>query len=159
MNEPRPARPPLATISCIYLIVTAFIPLPIILILLWSWSNPFFHFPLVRLLPRTSMPVVICSLAIAGAITLWQMRRAAFFLLAIRLILSIVLQVIHLPRNIAFFHRMSRISRPVADSALRMAFASIAAKWLLSALIVWYVFRITTPQRASVQSPDPGLLA
>jgi Na+-driven multidrug efflux pump len=50
--------------------------------------------------------------------------------------------------------------RSFADSLeMRGVYASIAADWILAALIVWYVLRITTTKRVSGQSPGPELLA
>src|ERR1035438_775816 len=79
MNESHPTRPPLATIICIYLAVTAFIPLEFMWILLWGWLHSFSNYPsILLLLPHTPMPLVICALALVGTIALWQMPRAAF---------------------------------------------------------------------------------
>jgi hypothetical protein len=151
LNESRPTRPPLATIICIYVVVTAFIPLPVMGILLWGWSHSVFSFPWIRLLPHSPMPIVICALALAGTIALWQMRRVAFFLLTIRLILSLGLQAINLQHSVAFFHRMSAILPPSFTVEMRGIYAVEAAQWLLSALIVWYVYRITSPRHTSAE--------
>jgi hypothetical protein len=156
MTEIGPARPPLATIICIYLIVTAFIPLQVMWILIWGWFHSIYNYPPILL--HSPMSWLMWTLAIAGAITLWQMRRVAFFLLAIRYTLSLALLVIDIPPRIAFFHRMSAIlPRSVADSAMRASVASIAAQWLLSAAIIWYVYRITPPQHVSPELADPEL--
>ena len=151
MNRP-PARPRLATITCIYLVVTAFIPMPTMWILIWGWFHSVFIYDSTL---RTPFSLVVCALAIAGAITVWQMRRAAFFLLAVRFILSMALLVIIFPRSLDVFHRVSAISRSVANLAMRLGLAGIVTEWLLNALIVWYVYRITAPRRFSPGPTNP----
>jgi hypothetical protein len=150
VNESR--RPPLATIICIYLIVTAFIPLTVMWILVWGWFHSIYNYPPILL--HTPMSWLMCILSIAGAVMLWQMRRVAFFLLAIRYTLSLALLIINIPHRIAFLHRMSAISHSVASSIIRLSLTSIVTEWLLNALIVWYVYRITAPQRFSAESAD-----
>ena len=159
MNESRPARPPLATNICVYLIVTAVIPFQAIWIVIWGWFHSVFVNPRISLLlPHAPMPLVTCALALAGSITLWQMRRAAFFLLAGHLGFSLASTLLRLPRLIALSHRMSAtLPRAVADSAMRMEFASIAAQCLLNAAIVWYVYRITSAHHFSAESAGPEL--
>jgi hypothetical protein len=148
VTESRPARPPLATIICIYLVVTAFIPLQILWILFWGWFHSVYIFRLPFLLPHSFMLFAICALTFAGTIALWQVRRAAFFLLAARFALSVTGLAINLPRRVTFYHRMSATLPPVVtDSIMRMTFASITAEWVLSAAIVWYVYRVTSPKR------------
>ena len=150
MNEPRPKRPTLATIICIYLAVTAFIPVSIMWILVWGWFHSIFNYPPILL--QTPISWLLCTLAIAGVIALWQMRRAAFLLLVARFVLSLTILVFNLPHSLAFLHRLSAISRRVGDSANRLIVASTVVEWLLNALIVWYVYRITAPQRLSPES-------
>lgn len=158
MTESRAARPPLATIICIYLLVTAFIPLPARWIYLFGWFHSIFIYH--STLPHTPLPLAIGVLAIAGAIALWQMRRAAFVLLAIRLVLSLLVMVINLPRSLALYHRLSTIlGSALADSLeARGILAVIVAQWLLGALIVWYVYRITLHQHVSTElaGPEPA---
>jgi hypothetical protein len=159
VNESRPARPLLATVICTYLIVTLFIPLQVMGILLWGWFHSVFNYPPI-LLPRSPMLLMVWTLAVAGTIALWQMRRAAFFLLAARFALSLTILVIDFPRRMAFFHRMSAtLPRTVANSAMRASLASTVGEWLLSALIVWYVYRITSPQHISAESAGTELTA
>ena len=115
-------------------------------ILFWGWFHSVFIYPPI-LLPHSPMPLVICTLAIAGTIALWLMLRAAFFLLTARFALSLATLVINLPSRMALFHRMSAtLPRAVVDSAMRATFASIVVQCLLGALIVWYVYRITSPK-------------
>ena len=148
MNESHPTRPPLATIICIYLAVTAFIPLEFMWILLWGWLHSFSNYPsILLLLPHTPMPLVICALALVGTIALWQMHRAAFFLLAARFVLSFAIHIGRIPRLMALFHRMSAtMPRAVIDSIVMPATVLIIAEWVISILIVWYVYRITWPK-------------
>ena len=152
MNESRPTRPPLATIICIYLFATAFVPLGFMWILFWGWFHALPNYPsILLLLPHSPIPLVICALALAGTIALWQMRRAAFFLLAVRFAISLAILVIRLPRSMAFFHRMSATTpRAITAPIIRDIFAVIVAQWLLDAAIVWYVYRITS---SGVQQP------
>ena len=158
MIESRHKRPPLATIICIYMIVTAFIPVQLMWILLWGWFHSILNnLSIPPLMPRTPISLMICALAVAGAIALWLMHRSAFFLLAIRPILSLLLFLIRLPHALAFFHRMSATSRSVAASAIRLSLASIILEWLLNILIVWYVYRITAPQRFYPEPVAPEL--
>jgi hypothetical protein len=89
VNESRPVRPSLATIICFYLVLTAFIPLPIIWISLLGRLDSAFIYSSSLL--HTPVSWLTSTLAIAAAISLWQMRPAAFFLLAIRHTLSIAL--------------------------------------------------------------------
>lgn len=146
MTEPRAARPPLATVVCIYEVIVAFVSLPIAWIYLFGFfhSAPLHH----SILPQTMLQWVSCVLAIAGAIALWQMRRAAFFLLATRFALSLLTLLIRLPREVAFSSRL-RASLPpaVTDSiVLRVEYLSIIAQWIIGALILWYVYKITKPE-------------
>jgi hypothetical protein len=158
MTESHAKRPPLATIICIYLVVTVLIPLQVMGILLWGWFHSVFNFPPI-LLPRSPLLLVIWTLAIAGTVALWLMRRAAFFLLAARFALSLTILVIDLPRRMAFLHRMSvTMPRAVAVSAIRASIASTATEWLVGALIVWYVYRITSPRQFSAESAGSELI-
>jgi hypothetical protein len=152
VNETRQARPPLATIICTYLIVTALVPLPLIWIYLLGWFNSLSEgsestFIFHPTLPHSPLYWVSCALAIAGAIALWQMRRLAFSLLATRLGLSLITRIITLPRGIALFRITATMPPGIADSsALRTTYLLIVAQWIISALIVWYVYRITSPK-------------
>jgi hypothetical protein len=160
MND-RPSHPPTATVVCIYLVVTTFVPLPVIWILFWGWSHSVFNFPWLQLLPRSPIPIAIWALALAGAIALWQMRRAAFFLLAARLGLSLAILVIRLPRLIALFHRLSTIALHAFANSLETSgiYAAIAVQWPFDALIVWYVYRTTSPTHFHPELADPELKA
>ena len=94
------------------------------------------------------------------------MRRAAFFLLAIRFGLSLLFLMIGFPHEFASISRL-RASMPpaVADSiafAFRVNEVLIIAQWIISALIVWYVYKVTKPEALLPQtyesqaSPDPS---
>jgi len=162
LNETRQTRPPLATIICIYLIVTAFVPLSLLWIYLFgrfhslsngSHASLTFH----PVLPHSPLAWVSCSLAIAGAIALWQLRRLAFVLLAIRLGLSLFTQVSTLTdRSSSFMRLTATMPRVVAASTvMRNNYLLIAAQWLISALIVWYVYRLTSPKPSSSRQGLP----
>ena len=73
--------------------------------------------------------------------------RLTFSLLADRLGLLLVTRIITLPRGIALFRMTATMPPGIADSsALRTTYLLIAAQWIISALIVWYVYRITSPE-------------
>ena len=95
---------------------------------------------------------MICALAVAGAIALGQMRRVAFFLLAAHFALSFGIQILRLPRLVAFSHRMSVTLPPaIADPLVMRVTSLIVAEWVISTLIniliVWYVYTIAWPKR------------
>jgi hypothetical protein len=161
VTEPRRERPLLATAICIYEIFTAFVPLPIAWIFLFALfhSAPLHH----SILPQSTLTWVNCALAIAGAVALWQMRRSAFFLLATRFGLSLLMSIIRLPRAIANISRLRALLPPaVIDSiVLRVGGLLIIAQWVIGALIVWYVYQVTKPEAPTppiyVPQNSPGL--
>jgi hypothetical protein len=74
--------------------------------------------------------------------------RLTFSLLADRLGLLLVTRIITLPRGIALFSRMTT-TKPlgIADSsAMRTTYPLVVAQWITSSLILWYVYRITSPE-------------
>lgn len=149
MNEHRQARPRLATIISIYLIVEALVPLPIIWIYLFGWFHSLDEgrqsaIIFASMLHRSPLSWVGCALAIVGGIILWQMRRLAFFILATRLGLSLVSSIIRLPFLIALFRRTPH---GITDSVMWTISLMIGAQWIVNALIVWYAYRITSPKQ------------
>ena len=100
------------------------------------------------------------ALAIAAVVALWQMRRLAFVLFLSRFVLSLVLLFLRLPVLTAQYRLMSRIAPASYPSVTIMivTYGVIAVGWILSALIVWYVYAITTPKitRPSVAQAEAG---
>ena len=155
MTQAHPERPLLATIISIYLVVSVLVPLPIALIYL----DEFFHSVFIyhTTLPGSAMSWVIFGLAMAGAVTLWQMRRAAFYLIATRFGLSLLLKF---KLILAYSRRVSTMPHAITHSMIvNMAYAVIVADWILSALIVWYVYKITSPKASNPPLSEPETIA
>ena len=154
MTESRPVRPLLATILCIYLVVSVLVPVPIALISIWGYFHSVFIYH--PTLPHSAMSWVNCGLGITGAVALWQMRRVAFYLLATRFGLVLLLRF---PLIIAYSRRISTMPPAITHSmTVNMAYAVIVAEWILSALIVWYVYKITSPKVLSPPLSEPELI-
>jgi hypothetical protein len=151
-------RPPLAAIICIYLTVTAFIPLSFIFIYVWGWFHSVFIYR--STLPHSPLSLAVCLLAVAGAVTLWQMRRAAFFLIVAHFLLSLLIMAVNLPRSLASFHRMSTTMPTAIFRAARMlSMYERIAQLFVSVVIVWYVYQITSRKRLTAETAEPELTA
>jgi hypothetical protein len=145
VTQAHPERPLLATIISIYLVVSVLVPLPIALIYL----DEFFHSVFIyhTTLPGSAMSWVIFGLAMAGAVTLWQIRFGLSLLLKFKLIL-------------AYSRRVSTMPPAITHSMIvNMAYAVIVADWILSALIVWYVYKITSPKASNPPLSEPETIA
>jgi hypothetical protein len=146
MNESRPKRPPLATVICIYELATAIVPLPIAVFYLFGYLHSGLN--LHSLVPQSAWSWADVILAVAGATALWQMRRAAFFLLATRFGLSLVHFLLRFPRLIALHERLiaSLSVRTTSSPVVKVMFVAICAQWAISAAIVWYTYKVTSPE-------------
>jgi hypothetical protein len=142
VNEVRPARPLLATLICIFeatsvvLVVAAYYLVTYLHIIHTSLRN---GDPITYSLPLITLQFsplhyavmgLIYLIGLAAAIALWQMRRSAFYLLAMRTALSLASFVIELLRVEMAIH-------------LRQIGGFLAL--VLGAAITWYVYRITSP--------------
>jgi hypothetical protein len=156
-------RTPLATAICIYEIVILLLGLlPVAL----QWLN---HYILATShathpsIPHHATPLLqtasawlIRVLAVAGAIMLWRMHRSAFYLLASRFVLSLILFVtvwLQAP------HLLSSLALPHAQLARLMIFGEVIRGigiffLILNALIAWVVYRITSFRNLSLPSPE-----
>jgi hypothetical protein len=146
MNQSPHKRPLLATVICIYEVAVSIIPVPIVLIYLFGILHS--ALSIHSLVPRSIRAWAEMVLALAGATALWHMRRAAFFLLATRFGLSLVLLLIRFPHAIALREGlMAHLTSTVTSSpVVRVMFAAICAQWIISAAIVWYAYKVTSPE-------------
>jgi hypothetical protein len=94
------------------------------------------------------------ALALAAAIALWQMRRSAFYLLAGRVAIALVLFLVSLLHSVPPFSE--HIAYPVLPTPLMHALIrTISASFLaFHVCIAWYVYNITSPQRLPQRSQD-----
>lgn len=144
MTEVRPERTPIATLICAFeaaIVVWATLGRTALYVIRTAGSARAHH-----LYPTSPLETVVKDLdvllALAAAITLWQMRRSAFYLLATRFGLSFSWFAWKLLRgaNLPVLHSGTRSM--VIDS-LRLLVS--VCFLILSAAITWYVYRITKP--------------
>jgi hypothetical protein len=138
LTEARPARPLLATVISLWeasLVVLA-IAARFLRIYLRGLHGHLQHpFPPLDTAPlHYAVTAVIYALALASAITLWQMRRSAFYLLATRAVLFFA----------GFLHTLLRT---------RLSLISLA-NLILSSAIAWYVYDITKPKPEIASIPE-----
>jgi len=148
----RPARPLLATVICVYEV--SIVVLALVLPSVLRHFNPIAAHPTVTHPPsplQAASGWLSYALAVAAAIALWQMRRLAFVLLAVRFALSLLLLLIRLPRLIALNRGLTLLVLQMSHNGsiaplaiLWGSYAVAAAHWILSAMIVLYVYRITS---------------
>jgi hypothetical protein len=146
MSELERPRPVLATVICIYEGILVFFGLLSIAFLAVGRAvNPSLA-STDRSVLRSVLPWIAYLLAIGIAITLWQMRREAFYLAATRLGLSVLgtaWAFIH-PTHVA---RVSRVGQPQinmhAVGAVTILFAVIVLS--INAAITFYIQDITRP--------------
>jgi hypothetical protein len=152
LTEVRPERTPIATFICAFEVaIAAWAILGRIAVytIRSVASSPAYHSyptPLLQTLVR-DLDVL---LAVAAAITLWQMRRSAFYLLATRFVLSFALFAWGLLRG---------TSLPLAHVGARSAIIHYVrlsielCLLVLSAAITWYVYRVTKPRTEVISIP------
>ncbi|HZL26222.1 MAG TPA: hypothetical protein VFC39_06795 [Acidobacteriaceae bacterium] len=166
MTVERPARPALATLICIF-------ELGVVALLIASHfivrslrdqfnalraNNPSVHsqpFPPIHYTPLhlTSM-IVSYGLALAVAITLWQMRRSAFYLLATQTTLSLITFGIGLVRTLSVAlhvpHAAGINHAAIFWIARILSFLFVA----FEAAMTWYVYDITKPKPEAITVPE-----
>jgi hypothetical protein len=154
----RPERPILATVICVY---EAFIVLGAIV----AFFSLKFLVPLTThaavhrgpTLAASAINWVSCLLAMAAAITLWQMRRSSVLFLGARFGMALVLFLVGL------FHPIHAIATPHSTQGLSPANIAHAFRILgvialaLSGFIAWYAYKITAPHRFLPESAEPEL--
>ena len=162
MTEARPERTPIATLICVFeatIVVWAILGRTTLHFIRSAGSGRAYHFYPTSLL-ETVVKDLDVLLALAAAITLWQMRRPAFYVLATRFALSFSWFASKLLRgaNLPVLHSGTRSM--VIDS-LRLLVS--VCFLILSAAITWYVYRITKPRteisliaEAESQMEGPG---
>jgi hypothetical protein len=172
VTEPRPARPPLATIICIYeIVIVAFAVASHFFAryLIFNSANTARHY---HSYPIQSNPIITLqsvlgwlsyALAITAAVALWQMHRSAFVLFLTRFALGVALTVSRLPRFMQLVVRTQALRPPengalaVLKFALWIAWAVSAALVALNTLFAWYAYKITSQQdQPSLSEPAPG---
>ena len=157
MTDDRRARPPLATVISIYEVATVLSGIVSYCFLTYSHSiNP----SLADYTTPLLQSVVIWLryvLALTAAIALWQMRRAAFYLLAGRAAIALVLFLVSLLPSTPPFptHHAYPISKTAVDGVIRVF---TAAFLILHICIAWYVYNLTSPKALSPQVPGSNAL-
>jgi hypothetical protein len=158
VNESRPARPALATVICVYEVVLL-LALPLIQ---WGLQRQFAAtHPLRQYHAYPAHPLQSAvgwfgtALLIAAVVALWQMRRVAFLLFLAHFGLLLVLRYLRLPLMMKTY----RLLYQAASTSgfywpLIMLFVMIAVEWTINLLILWYVFRITSPKRLGQPNID-----
>jgi len=162
LTEVRPERTPVATFICAFEVaIAAWVILGrfAVYIIRSVASSPAYHSYPTPLL-QTVVRDLDVLLAVAAAVTLWQMRRSAFYLLATRFVLSFVWFGWGLLRG---------TSLPVAHDGGRSEIIHVIrllialCLLLLNAAITWYVYRVTKPRtevapipEATPQMEEPG---
>jgi hypothetical protein len=166
VTESRPQRPVLATLICIFEagVVVMGIASHFIARYLREAINsrradgfsaarhpiPPMHYTPLHL---TSM-LVSYGLALAIAVTLWQMRRSAFYLLATRTVLAIAGFGVGLLRAStvapASTHTVGINHAAIFAAVEIFSFLFVA----LDATMTWYVYDITKPQFEAVTTPE-----
>jgi hypothetical protein len=156
VSEPRPARPLLATLICIFEAFTAIVPLPLALAYLFGYFHSADYYP--SPLPRSAVSWLSSALAIAAAVTLWRMHRSASYLFAARFLLTLALFLQRLPHVLAmqalFQHRLNPaypLEHNLATTFWILSSINLATI-ALDALFAFYAYRITSPKP---QPPEP----
>ena len=163
MAEVHPERPFLATLVCIWEVVVVVLTIASYIFLKHMLSaHPSVHpHPTTRLRSISSWGSPI--LAAAAAITPWQMRRSAFFLLAVRFAISLLWFLVGLPR---LFSQHGPASPPLPPGS-PLANTLVVIRWgavlftitgiALNAFIAWYAYDITSPEALSPPDPEAHL--
>lgn len=155
MTEVRPERTPIATLICFFeaaIAVWTIVGRTVFHIIRTTGSARAYHSYPTSLL-QTVVRDLDVLLALAAAITLWQMRRSAFYLLATRFVLSLVWFVWNLLRG---------ASLTVLQDGARSAIIHFLRTFIglcflmLSAAITWYVYNITKPKPETTSNPEPN---
>jgi hypothetical protein len=156
VTETRPARPVLATVISIWevfivvMAITSRVAVKVLLHRAYRSTHTAPH--AVSSSPLLEAAIILgYALAIAAAITLWQMRRIAFAFLTARFCLELTLFLV-------------AMMRPVTLAGTRhpgFRFIVIAidiAALALNAAIAWYAWYVTTPtpELGTAQAPDPA---
>jgi len=148
LTDDRRARPRLATVICIYEAASVLLGVASYCILTYSHS---IHPSVADYSAPLLQSVVIWLryvLALTAAIALWQMRRAAFYLLAGRVAIALVLFLVSLlPATplISMQHEYLMSTTEVGG----MIHIISATFLIFHACIAWYVYHITSPQSPS----------
>lgn len=145
MTEVRPERTPIATLICAFeaaIVVWAVVGRTALHVGHTAGSARAYHAYPTALL-ETVVKDLDVLLALAAAITLWQMRRAAFYVLATRFGLSFSWFAWKLLRgaNLPALHSGTR-SMVIDSLRLLVSLCFLT----LSAAITWYVYRVTKPR-------------
>ena len=149
MTDDRRVRPRLATVICIY--EAASVLLGVVSYCMLTYSHRI-HPSVADYSTPLLQSVVIWLryvLALAGAIALWQMRRAAFFLLAGRVAIALVLFLVSLLPATPLISMQHEYPMSTIEVGGMIHIAS-AAFLIFHTCIAWYVYNIT-----SLQSPRP----
>ena len=145
MNEARPERPLLATIIC--LLEAAIAVLAISAHFLRIYLRNLHSHTHYSLAPLNYTPLhyaatgLACALALAIAITLWQMRRAAFYLLATRTALSLA----------------SAVALLLSPFGIHSGQIIGLITLTLNAAITWYVYVITKRKPEMIPLPEDAI--
>jgi hypothetical protein len=156
----RPERPVLATLICIWEVFTIVLAIASYMFLEHMLSaHPSIH-PHPTTLLHSISSWLFPLLAAAAAITLWQMRRAAFFLLAARFAMSLLWFLAGLPRLFAQHWPTLPPGSPGAINVIAIRWGAILfsiVSLALSGSIAWYAYDITTPEALSPHDPEAHL--
>jgi hypothetical protein len=167
VTEIRPERPILATLLCIFEagIVALAIASHFIARLLRDFINAHradgVSTHTTFILPTHSTPlhlgflVLTYGLALAIAITLWQMRRSAFYLLAARTGLSCITFVLGVVRWMSGTLPQPHRRMPINPVAIFWIVGILSFCWLVfNVVMTWYVHDITSPKSGPGNVPN-----
>ena len=160
MAQVHPKRPVLATLVCIWEAVVVVLAIAGYIFLKHMLSAHPSARPHPTTLLRSISSWVSPILAAAAAITLWQMRRSAFFLLAARFAISLLWFLVGLPR---LFSQHGLASPPLPHGS-PLANTLVVIRWgavlftitgiALNAFIAWYAYEITSAKALSPRDPE-----
>ena len=155
MTQARRERPLLATLICIYdgiFVMWYFAAKCTVLLvahtlLLYDRVHPL----------QTALECLMYAITGTAVIALWQMRRAAVLLYGSRIGLWLILLTMRFP-VIAANNR--RISTAISHSMVfYIIYSVIVAGWIIRVLIVWYIYKITSPKASLLTNSGPELIA
>jgi hypothetical protein len=153
MTEVSRPRPILATIICIFEVAIVFLALMgLAFAQVLRAANP--SLAAVHTSPtRMTLSGLSYILSIGIAITLWQMRREAFYLAAAKLaivLLGIFFQFMH-PARMARVSRVTVHARANMQAVGAIAIIIIVISLSISAAITFYIYDVTQPRYGSVR--------
>jgi hypothetical protein len=150
LTQARPERTPIATLICIFeAIIVAWTIFGRIAMHVFRGTDSAraYHVPLLQ----TTIKDLGILLALAAAIALWQMHRSAFYLLAIRFVLSLAWFI----GSLLHAEVLPTLQDHTWSTIIHLLSPLFGLCFLIvSAAITWYVYNVTKPKAASIFIPE-----